>query len=184
MLAFLTALTFQQPAAAPLFLEVRAFTGTEEVTSQLRLTVHHAGERGEPFKSLKSADGRIELEVPAGIYDIQAIQERDERVVNIRWANRLVVMPYPDEEGRHLEVVNFKNGYGALQVRGADRASVKLYEAGRRDKPIASAFPGRSYVLFIVPSGLYDMQITVAAKSQWKTGIDVPLDRTRLWVVQ
>src|SRR3954467_7849099 len=93
--AFLTALAIQEPTAAPLLLELRAFTGTEEVTSQVRITVHHAGQRGEPFKTLKSADGRMELEVPAGIYDIQAIHEREERVVNIRWANRMVVMPYP-----------------------------------------------------------------------------------------
>ena len=28
-------------------------------------------------------------------------------------------MPYPDEDGHHLEVINFQNGYGALEVRGA-----------------------------------------------------------------
>jgi hypothetical protein len=173
-----------QTAASSLALEFRAFNGSEEVTTQVRVTIHRAGERGEPFKSPKAADGRVEVEVPAGIYDIQAIHERDGRVLNIRWANRLVVMPYPDEEGHHLEVVNFKNGFGALQVRsrGGAKSEVALYEPGRRDKPTATPLAGRNYILFIVPSGRYDLLVRTAGKADWQNGVDVPLDRTRLWI--
>src|SRR5262245_39151619 len=139
-----------QTTSTPLALEFRAFNGQEEVTQQVRVTIHRAGERGEPFKSPKPADGRVEVDVPAGIYDLQAIHERDGRVLNIRWANRLVVMPYPDEQGRHLEVVNFKNGFGALQVRSPTgaRPDVALFDPGRRDKPTVSPIGGKDYVLF------------------------------------
>jgi hypothetical protein len=177
-------LALGQPPAAPLTLELRAFNGAEDVTAQVRVTIHRAGERGEPFKSPKPADGRVEVEVPAAIYDIQVIHERDGRVLSIRWANRLVVMPYPDEHGHHLEVINFKNGFGALEVRSPSgaRPDVSLYQPGRRDKPTAPAMPGKNSVLFIVPAGRYDLLMRAAGKTDWQTGIDVPLDRTRLWI--
>jgi hypothetical protein len=173
-----------QNTPAALALEFRAFNGSEEVTTQVRVTIHRAGERGEPFKSPKPADGRVEVEVPAGIYDLQAIHEREGRVLNIRWANRLVVMPYPDEQGRHLEVVNFKNGFGALQVRTPTgiMPDVALYDPGRRDKATATPFAGQSYVLFIVPAGRYDLLVRAAGKGDWHSGVDVPVDRTRLWI--
>ena len=68
------------------------------------------------------------------------MHERDGRVLNIRWANRLVVMAYPDESGHHLEVINFRNGFGALQIRapGGGQPDVALYEPGKRDKPAAA----------------------------------------------
>ena len=80
--------------------------------------------------------------MPAGIYDAQAVHEQDRRVVSIRWAERLVVMPYPDEAGHHLEVINFTPGYGALQMRdGAGRkpaAELARYAASDRSRPAAS----------------------------------------------
>ena len=168
-----------------LTLELRVFNGTEEVTAHTRLTVHRAGERGDPLKQSTSADGRVLVKVPQGIYDVQAIHERDGRVLNIRWANRLVVMPYPDEDGQHLEVINFKNGFGALQVRGKPGTlpDVVLYHAGKRDKPAASAVTTSSYALFVVPAATYDLLVRAAGKASWNAGLDVPLDRTRLWVI-
>src|SRR5262245_46892126 len=69
------------PAAqgAPLTLEIRAFNGAEEVTPHTRLTVHRAGDRNESIPHTRSGDGRTALEVPAGIYDVQAIHEREGR---------------------------------------------------------------------------------------------------------
>jgi hypothetical protein len=171
-----------------LTLELRVFNGTEEVTSQTRITVHRAGERAEPLRQSTSADGRVLLQVPQGIYDVQAIHERDGRVVNIRWANRLVVMPYPDEGGQHLEVINFKSGFGALQIRGKPGTlpDVVLYDAGKRDKPAASAVGNTStslYALFVVPAAAYDLLVRMGGKTRWHTGLDVPLERTRLWVI-
>jgi hypothetical protein len=186
VMTLVTALAAQEPAGGSLTLELRVFNGAEEVTPLTRLTVHKAGERGDPLAQTSSGDGRVALQVPAGIYDVQAIHERDGRVLNIRWANRLVVMPYPDERGHHLEVINFKNGFGALQVRGreGERPDASLYEPGKRDKPVAIPLKGSTYTLFIVPAGQYDLQARSAGKAIWQTGLEVPLDRTRLWVIQ
>ena len=178
------------PAAAgqadALTLEIRAFNGPEDVTGQTRMTVHRAGERKEALPHTRSGDGRVALQVPAGIYDVQAIHEREGRVVNIRWANRLVVMPYPDEAGQHLEVINFRNGFGALQVRSAKDAPIEaaLYHVGKRDKPAGAPIGAPGYTLFIVPAGSYDLQIRSRGKTSWHTNLEVPLDRTRLSVVE
>jgi len=187
VLAFVTAFAAQDPAAGPgkqLTLELRMFNGTEEVTAQTRATVHRAGDRGDPLVHANPADGRIQLPLPAGIYDVQAIHERDGRVLNIRWANRLVLMPYPDEPGHHLEVINFRNGFGALQIRepGGGRPDVAIYEPGKRNKPAVAAVLTPTYVLFVVQAGSYDLLSRASGTSTWHPGVDVPLDRTRLWV--
>jgi hypothetical protein len=184
VLALITALAAQsQPAS--LTLEVRVFDGHEEVTPQARLTVHRAGERQESIPVTKGGDARVALQVPQGIYDVQAIHERDGKVINIRWANRLVVMPYPDEQGHHLEVINFRNGFGALQVRGdaGHAPSVALYEQGKRTKPAATSVGGSGYALFVVPAGTYDLQVRSETAVTWMPSIEVPLDRTRLTVL-
>jgi hypothetical protein len=195
LLAFVIALAARDPMVGrqtpggtptPITLEVRVFNGTEEVTSQTRLTVHRAGERTESIPHTPSGDGRVQLKVPPGIYDVQAIHEREGRVLNIRWANRRVVMPYPDEEGHHLEVINFKNGHGALQVRapGGAPVGVALFETGQRQKPAGVAVAGGNYSLFVVPAGVYDLQVRSGTKLSWHNGIEVPLDGTRLLIVQ
>lgn len=186
-LALVTAFAAQDPAAGPgkpLTLELRVFNGPEEVTAQTRATVHRAGDRGDPLVQTTPADGRVQLLLPAGIYDVQAIHERDGRVLNIRWANRLVLMPYPDEPGQHLEVINFKNGFGALQIRepAGGRPDVAIYEAGKREKPAAVPVLAPTYLLFVVRAGSYDLVARASGRSTWHTGVDVPLDRTRLWV--
>ena len=194
LLAFVTILAAHVPAlgrqppgsaAAPIMLEVRVFNGTEEVTAHTRLTVHRAGERQESIPHTRTGDARVQLKVPAGIYDVQAIHERDGRVLDIRWANRLVVMPYPDEAGQHLEVINFKNGYGALQVRAAGGAAFEaaLFEVGKRQKPMGVALIAANYALFVVPAGVYDLQVRSGTKLNWQNAIEVPRDGTRLTIV-
>lgn len=172
--------------AAPLTLEVRVFNGTDEVTAETRITLHRRGERGEPVAQITARDGRLEVRVPPGLYDLQALRERDGRVLNIRWAERLVVMPYPDEQGRHLEVINFRNGYGALQVRqrgipGPPEAGI--YAPADHELQAGARVEGSDYALFVVPAGNYDVQTRTAARSAWHRQIEVPLDRTRLWFV-
>ena len=186
-LALVTAFAAQDPVTDPgkqLTLELRVFHGIEEVTAQTRATVHRAGDRGEPLMHASPADGRIQVRLAAGIYDVQAIHERDGRVLNIRWANRLVLMPYPDEAGHHLEVINFSNGFGALQIRepAGGRPDAALYEPGNREKPAAAAVATPTYLLFVVRAGLYDLLTRASGKSTWHAGLDVPLDRTRLWM--
>lgn len=173
----------QQP---PILLEVRVFHGLEEVTGETRVTVQHAGERAQPLALLELRDGAKSVTLAPGIYDVQTIREREGRVVSIRWAERLVVMPYPDEAGRHLEVINFTNGYGALQVRARDAGLLRdlaIYPAGNRSKPAATLSPGSGYVLFVVPAGKYDLAARAGGQIVWHENIEVPLDRTRLWIL-
>ena len=178
--------------AAALLLELRIFNGVEEVTSRTRVTVHRAGDRGEPLAQTTGGRNGIELQVPEGIYDVQAIEERDGQVVNIQWAHRLVVMPYPDEAGRHLEVLNFRSGFGALQIRAPEGAppEVTLHSGGARDQTAgvsrrleAVAAKGPGYSLFVVPAGTYDVTVKRGDRTTRHTGVEVPRDRTRLWLV-
>ena len=175
----------QTSAATSLALELRVFDGPDDVTRESRVALYRAGERGVPLARSDPASASVTFRVPAGFYDAQAIREREGRVVAIRWAERLVVMAYGDEEGRHLEVINLKAGFGALQVR--DRASgrapdVTLYAAGVREKEAAARFTGDGYALFVVSAGSYDLLIR-GARPTWHTQLEVPADHTRLWFV-
>lgn len=175
-------------APATLSLEIRVFLEAEEVTSATRITVHRAGDRTTAIAAAQGAEGRRVFSVPAGIYDAQVVREQDGKVLNIRWAERLVVMPYPDEGGRHLEVINFASGYGALQIRSPRPDAVPetaLFAVGERTRPAASPVASRGdgdYTLFVAPAGRYDLQVR-GAKTAWHPDIEIPLDRTRLWVV-
>jgi hypothetical protein len=171
--------------AGSLTLELRVFDGLEDVTSQTRISVHRAGERTAPVIQLSAGRPSISAGIPPGIYDVQAIRERDGRVLGIRWAQRLVVMAYPDEDGRHLEVINFQNGFGALEVRRRDRMppEAALYSPGERTKTAAAAIPRPGCHLFVAPAGPYDLRTGGAGQEAWHNGLELPLDRTRLWVV-
>jgi hypothetical protein len=175
-----------QALQPPILLEVRVFHGPEEVTAETRVTVHRAGERAQPLALLELRGGAKSVTLAPGIYDVQTIRERDGRVVSIRWAERLVVMPYPDEAGRHLEVINFTNGFGALQVRAGDTGLLRemsIYPAGQHAKPAGSLVTGGGYVLFVVPAGKYDLATRAGGQVAWHENIEVPLDRTRLWIL-
>ena len=164
----------------------RADVIEQDADGSYRLTsVHRAGERGDPLAQIQSGATRVEVTVPAGFYDVQAINERDGRVLNIKWAQRLVVMPYPDEAGRHLEVVNYQNGFGAIEVRGGEKGPIEvgIYRTGDHTKEAAAKIAGDDYVLFVVPAGDYDFQVRGVRGAAWHSRIEVPLDRTRLWIV-
>lgn len=181
--AFALSVGLERPA---LTLEVRVFDGIEEVTAETRVTVHKGGERVDPVVQTTARNGRIEVTIPPGIYDLQALRERDGRVLNIRWAQRLVVMDYPDEAGRHLEVINFTNGYGALQVRQRGTAGLPdaaIYAPADHNTAAGVRTDGPDYLLFVVPGGTYDVLTRTAGRATWHNGIEVPLDRTRLWFV-
>jgi hypothetical protein len=191
LLLALLAAGAQAPTPATIRLEIRVFDGAEDVTGDTRIAVFQAGEREAPIARLEMRDGRKTLDVPEGFYDVQAVRERNGRVLTIRWAERLVVMAYPDERGHHLQVINLRPGFGALQVRapeGPAPADVRLFPDGARDtgtetdmvRPLMAA----GYALFVVPAGRYDLRIGPDAQPVWHAGLDVPLDRTRLWIVR
>jgi hypothetical protein len=184
VLALLALGSLDPQAPGSLVLELRVFNGQAEASSGTRFTVHKAGDRGTPVAVLAGRPGGVELHVPEGMYDVQAIEERDGTVVNIQWSNRLVVMPYPDEGGRHLEVLNFESGFGALQVRSGNRTmpDLVLLAAGT-GKEAAKPIKGQGYVLFVVPAGTYDVLAKRGELSTRHSGIEVPRDRTRLWIV-
>lgn len=176
------------PSPQLLTLEVRTYRGTTDVSDATRVIVHRAGQREQPVGRILPGRART-VGVPPGIYDAQAVHEREGRVLDIRWAERLVVMPYPDEAGHHLEVINFVSGYGALQIRSASgrapgsETNIALFTADAHGQPAAVPSVPGPYALFVVRAGQYDVLVRRGAAETWHTGINVPLDRTRLWIV-
>jgi hypothetical protein len=170
--------------------EFRIFAGTEEITASTRLRMMPTGARDQP-KALPEGP-QLVADVPAGIYDVQALRHRQGAIVGIRWAERLVVMYYPDEGGRHLEVINFHPGFGALQLRAAKGQTsaydVAIFPARERSKPAASPVEGDGYKLFVLPAGRYDVRVRPAGDvsdgedTRWILDIEVPSDRTRIKV--
>jgi hypothetical protein len=170
--------------------EFRIFSGAEEITASTRLRIMPTGTRDRPMALPEGP--RLTAELLAGIYDVQALRHRQGAIVGIRWAERLVVMYYPDENGHHLEVINFQPGYGALQLRAAkgklDAYDVAIFPARDRSKP-ASPVDGEGYKLFVVPAGRYDIRVrpaggvSEAEDTTWLLDIEVPSDRTRIKII-
>lgn len=183
MLSWLSFALLLQAPAAPIALHFRVYDGGTDVTAETRIRVFKAGDREHAVAEITGA-ADPSTGVAAGFYDAQAIRERDGRVVAIRWAEQLVVMAYPDEHGRHLEVINFQQGYGALEVRGQNGGApdVALFPAGSHDREAAPRRVVGESALFVLPSGRYDLRITANGETTWHPGIEVPADRTRFWV--
>ena len=179
-LALATLLAVQAPATVRL--QIRVFDGRDEVTGDTRLTLYKAG--SHVIRVAASAPKLpFDAAVAPGLYDAQAIREHDARVVSIRWAERLVVMPYPDEAGVHLEVINFQSEFGALEVKTRGPMTATLYAAGDRSREAAKPLRGDEYVLFVAPAARYDLRIDNGGQVSWHANIDVPRDRTRFWIV-
>ncbi|MGH9346216.1 MAG: hypothetical protein ACRD26_03010 [Vicinamibacterales bacterium] len=180
-----------QEAAGPVTAEFRVFAGTEEITATTRLRIMPTGTR-ERSSTLDEGKPLVASVTP-GIYDVQALRLRPEGIVAIRWAERLVLMHYPDEGGRHLEVINFQPGYGALQVRAASGSmgayELTVFSAGDRTAPAGEPIDGDDYRLFVLKAGRYDIRVRQAGApkgapdSQWLRDIEVPAHRTRLKVI-
>jgi len=170
-------------------LEVRVFDGSDDVTADSHVKLYPKGQRSSDIPMTAASAGQPSTAmVPVGFYDAQAIRERRGEAPSIRWAQQWLVQRYPDEYGRHLEVINYKSGYGALQVRPApaEAAAAKgwtgiVYAAGDQSKEIGKSTASAEDLLFALPAGRYDIKVTLADKStQWLRDIDVPADRTRL----
>ena len=169
--------------------EFRIFDGGTEVTAETRLRIRPTGTM-EPGRILEGPT--LSVELPAGIYDVQAVHQKQERVINVKWAERLVIMEYPDEGGRHLEVINFATGYGALQLRwregrAPDPAGVAITvaRAGESRAQPTRVLQGLGYALLVLPEGTYDVRITRAGNPPTElTGIEVPADRTRMKLIE
>jgi hypothetical protein len=189
--------TAQAPSAAPpvvippggpsVRLQVRIFDGAEDVTRDTRVRLYPAGDRATPIRMTLSGDQAFEADVPVGLYDVQAIREKAGAVAGVRWVERLLVQKYPDEFGRHLQVVNLKNGFGALQIRpDGDAAHPAGWSAvatppGTPDTEVGRARALGGDLLLVIPSGTYDIKVMVpTAPPVWLNGLDIPDARTRL----
>jgi hypothetical protein len=180
-----------QDRSAPVTAEFRVFAGSEEITATTRLRVMPTGTREDPLTVRESK--RLVAALAPGIYDVQALRFRPEGIVAIRWAERLVVMHYPDEGGRHLEVINFESGYGALQVRTAKGTigefEVAVFAKGDRSAPAGEPIDGEDYRLFILEAGMYDVRVRPSGpqqndqSTQWWLDVEIPADRTRLKLI-
>lgn len=168
--------------------EFRVFAGTEEITRHTRLRIMPSGARDQAVTVAEGKD--LVTTVEPGIYDVQALRLRPEGIVAIRWAERLVMMKYPDEAGHHLEVINFESGFGALQLRTARKSiaeyEVAVFPAGNRTASVGDPIPGDNYRLFVVKAGRYDLRVRPAGSrsdtqdTRWFLDVEVPADRTRL----
>ena len=165
--------------------EFRVFDGTVEVTADARITVMRAGQPDAPAVNARTP---LTALAPA-VYDVEARHMGDGGIVKIRRTERLTIVHYPDESGRHVEVINFDPGFGALQVRTShgqlSTADVALLRAGDRSAPMGRPIAGGGYVLFVVPAGRYDVRVQhgSAVDARWLTGVDVPAGATRLTVL-
>ena len=104
-------------------LELRIFDGPDDVTGETRVRLFPRGQRTNDLPTTSAPGQAITATVPVGFYDAQAIREKRGEVAGLRWAEQLLVQRYPDEYGRHLQVINFKPGYGALQIRPSPDAA-------------------------------------------------------------
>jgi hypothetical protein len=185
-------------ADAPVRCEFRAFDGAEEVTNETHLRIYQSGSRTDA-RDLDVADGQLVLYLPPLIYDIQAVRLHEGSISNVKWTERLVITHYPEEPERHLEVINFRPRFGALQMTsdngGRDTASYDLAAftssaatpAANARTPAGSPLKAPDYQLFVLPAGRYDVRIRRSAPSasadspeQWMLNLDVPADRTRI----
>lgn len=171
---------------APVATEFRVFNGTEEITASTRVRIVPAGKRDA---QAIEAQRPVTWLAPA-MYDVQAI--RGGGVASIKWAERLAVVHYPDEGGRHLEVINFQPRYGALQLRAAQgplaASDVTLFRAGTRTAAPGRVVAGEHYVLFVALAGRYDIRVQHmepdgGGDTHWILAVDVPPGRTRLKVI-
>jgi hypothetical protein len=188
--AAVSAAPMPQPApGSAIRVEFRVFDGPTEVTPFTRIRIRPSGST-ETGRIIEGGDLTIDL--APGIYDAQAVRQDNGQVVNVRWAERLVVMPYPDEGGRHLEVINFTDGYGALELKWPEGeapdpagVAVTLSRTGESRPVPTRLLHGLGYLLAVVPAGTYDVRIMQPGRDDVTIGsLEVPADRTRMKIIK
>lgn len=154
-------------AASPLALDVRVFRGAAEVTRDTKVTVFPAGTRINGRTAPLLASGERHLPLAPGRYDLQLIQHQDGKVSGITWTTLRLLVAYPGESGRHLEVLNFDRNWGALQIRAAGpRPSGPVTWSARLLRKdgaeVARGVGGDGYQVLVAPAGTYDVVISGA----------------------
>lgn len=164
LLFLLTMALGAQSSPASLALDVRVFRGATEVTRETAVTVYAAGSRANGTPAPLVASGERQLPLAAGQYDLQLVQHRDGTVGSIAWTTLRLLVAYPNEKGRHLEVLNFDKTWGALQLReeATDASGPPAWSARllRKDgSEAARGVTGNGYQVLVAPAGTYDVAI-------------------------
>ena len=147
--------------------------------AESRLKIYKAGDRQTTVAASAREDRRDR--VAEGMYDAQAIREREARAQHpLGGSTRGHALSLTRRH--HLEVINFQNGFGALEVRGrARRPGRGIFlrqprpggcEAVRRDGLRAVRRSRRT----LRSAG------AAGGTSTWHPDVEVPADRTRLWI--
>ncbi len=168
-------------------LVIRIFDDPVEVTSKTQVKVYPTGTRDDSLLVNFAVDSGHLVYVTPGIYDVQAIQQHENEIVNIRWAEHPIVLRYPDKPLDHLEVINFQPGFGALQLLSVpgspsvqDSWQFTLFSTSAElQEPISPVISDR-YDLFVLPAGNCDLLARASSAPIWVTDIEVPPDNTRL----
>lgn len=177
----------QSSTGEPVRVEFRIFDGTAEITSAAKIRVRHSG-RSESGTVLES--GNLSVDLQPGIYDAQVVRRQPGATRAIRLAEHLVVMGYPDEAGRHLEVINFADGFGALQLRSANAATlagavVTVFRLGDTHPAPSRPIRATGYLLLVLPADTYDVRIAAPGRqSIMFNGVDIPAGSTRMKLIQ
>jgi hypothetical protein len=175
----------QEPSADAINTSFRVFDGANEVSAETR--IHLRRSDGGDDATVGQLNGpALSIALAPGIYDAQAIRHRGERVISVRWAERLVIVRYPDEAGEHLEVINFAPNFGALQVRlpAASKPDPLALTVTRPDgHGDARVLSGADYLLVIAPAGVYDVKLTRPGEAPFVSTVEIPADRTRMLAV-
>lgn len=171
--------------SALLALDVRVFRGAADVTRQTTVTVFPTGVRtnGREVPLLPSGERQVRL--PVGQYDLQLVQQQEGKVGGIAWTTLRLLVGYPGENGRHLEVLNFDKSFGALQLReygsappGTPTWQVRLL---RKDgTEVARGIGGDGYRLLVAPAGVYDLAVDRPGKPVQVKDVEVKANLTYL----
>lgn len=178
-------------SSAPVKLIVRVFDGLDEVTAHCQIAVYAADTRDAPLMlDLRPGMGH-RGEVDPGLYDLQITWRGPGDTVAIEWAEHLSVLWYPDEGGRHVEIVNLQPVFGALLIRPpvawleADRDwRVSAFLHGGVGRAGFEPVDGTDHRLFILPAGRYDLVAGLSSTELTVTDIEVPAQRTRLKLLE
>lgn len=173
--------------AEPVLAAFRVFNGTDEVSAETRVRIRVSGSEDEEGGLVLNGPA-LTAELAPGIYDAQAIHHRKGRVVSVRWAERLVIVRYPDEGSEHLEVINFVPGFGALQLRlppGAkvDPSILTVRPVEDGDAARVRVHAGDDYLLVVAPAGTYALTLALPTGPATLPMVEIPGDRTRMRLV-
>ena len=178
-------------SSAPIELIVRVFDELDDVTAHCQIAVYPADTREAPLVPELRPDIGHHVEVEPGLYDLQITWRGPGDTVAIEWAEHLSVLWYPDEGGRHVEIVNLQPVFGALLVRppvawlDTDRTwRVSAFLHGGVGRAGFEAIDGTDQRLFILPAGRYDLVASLGSTELTVTDVEVPAQRTRLKLIE